>query len=153
MDELPPGKYCMTCALNSYSLDSGDDYFRKLIFFGRFLDGLGQSANKQGSCLGIVAPKYFMSWRGLVPTWIGRRSRLTAGFDFEPVSGTIQISSSLVDLNRAKYFVAVPALSPELEQNSVTKWTTSLVPDADRKVQGGCDLLDEAVQRQLLSLR
>jgi len=150
--ELPAGQYCTSCALNSFSLDSGDPEFRRLVFFGRFVDANGQSANSQGSCLSIVAPKYFMSWRGLIPTFISRNSRFIAGFDFDRISGTIQIASSLVDLNRAKYFVAVPGLSPELEQNSITKWTTSLVPGAGRQIQGGCDLLDEAVQRQLMTL-
>jgi len=95
--------------------------------------------------------------------------RLVAGFDFfNKKYATIEVNTSFVDLAKAKYFVAVPGLtsSPtsfgDLGKKSPTMsglkrslfrpwWVTNLVPDTDRQAKEGCDLIDEAVQRQLLS--
>ena len=135
--------------------------------FGRFVDSTAQSANTARSCLGLVAtPKDINDGisRVFIPAYIQRSNKvLLAGFDFDKRYATLNASTSSVNLNRAKYFIAVPAVKPNddnltdmsrrnlgvTNDTLLKSWITSLVPDIN-KPENGCALLDEAVQRHFL---
>ena len=154
---LAPGTYCASCDLSDFG-----NFFdttistQRLLLFWRFLDANGQLANKQYNCFGsaatLVLPQIFVGKRPNTPT-----TGFIAGFDLRSTSATIEINSSLVDLSKATIFVAVPGwASPNESWNmnnsfSTNQWITSLVPDTDNPVKGGCQLLDRAAEHQLLT--
>jgi hypothetical protein len=153
---LAPGNYCASCDLNNFSnfrLTSIPT--KRLILFWRFIDNNGQLANKQVACLGSPATQVLQQIFISKPE--ARPSGFVAGFDLRSGDATIEINSSFVDLSKAKYFVAVAGLSMPSDSwgdgNSFAnnRWLTSLVPDSENPAKGGCQLLDQAAQLQLIT--
>jgi hypothetical protein len=164
---LPPGDYCASCRLNELRYGAVS-----LVMLGRFVDSTTQSANRSVNCIGFIATPDSQQQRGiLLQAYIKRATQIVlipdvpdkkvfyAWFNFDKQDAIIKVSTSLVDLNKAKYFIAVSAIKPDGSASSDTggitnytalkNWINSIVPDVT-KPANGCDLLDEAVQRHFL---
>lgn len=170
---LPPGNYCESCRLDIFN-PRNDRNARAIVLLGRFIDAAGQSANIRDNCLASVVTANPNS-RGPDPRRSGYYTyeplpiemfvaRVTprygegilAALDFGSRRAFVEINSADVDLSRAQHFVAVPALveinSDQWNDPNRRVWINDLVPDRGLSPQKGCtQLLDEAVQRQMLT--
>jgi hypothetical protein len=166
---LQPGIYCRSCRLSELQwednsplagiLQSADVFSPRLVIYGRFIDSGGQSANANGPCLvNLVKPDRGQASDiagGFVQTFIKKYVRadniMLAGFDLQPKYGITTIDTSLVDLSRAKHFVAVAGFSHTSGFDEIGDPTVAnLVPDRGEQANG-CALLDEAVNMYMLS--
>jgi uncharacterized protein YecT (DUF1311 family) len=146
--QLPPGTYCASCDLADFSFPPVMAGMRQggLLVFGRFVDAIGQSANVGDPC---ITPSFNSGVNSFFESGSSdpAKRRLIAAIDFVTQRLTLSVKTSSVNLEKVKYFVAVPAL----QDGNETSWVTNLVPEMGEKAKGGCELLDEAVQTQLLT--
>lgn len=161
---LAPGAYCSSC------LDITNNNMKGTVTFivtGRFVDATGMSVMLGGQeCIVKRVPMNgpFINWYiGIheeepVNQW--RRDNTKPNWSFHgaleilPREGVLVVPTSLVDLSRVKYFVAVGGFSTSIcpwdaPPNSYSMFT-NIVPDVASQSQDGCVLLDEAIQHQLM---
>jgi hypothetical protein len=154
---LAPGDYCANCGEFRDASEQG------LILFGRVIDAEGQSALAEQNCLKIDA--YSSSNEmGRVQIKLGSfanptntKKLMAIGLNLERGESIVEIDTRVINLSKAKYFVAVSGLTPlypfGLGGNSQGGVVVNLVPNGGANSQDGCSLLDEAIQHQVLSLR
>lgn len=163
---LERGDYCASCLLKKF-----DDSINGMtyVIFGRFIDAFGRSA-MAGNAQNCVTKFGILEERGKLGEYVAIQTNIIAAatpgyggpllgaLDLDTRHVTIQIGTSSVKLEKANYFVAIPALVRrggyifgESSAISGQLWLTDLVPSSDHQRQDGCILLDEAIERQLLT--
>ncbi|GEM_PF-5872928 len=149
---LAPGVYCASCDLENFgNVRNTHTSGKRVVFFWRFIDSAGLLANRQGNCFASLPKEIYpiVSPQSFVDRPDGDFTHFIAGFDLRRGRAVIEINSALVDLARAKSFVAVVGLAMPNDPNN--RWVTSLVPDIDNPSKGGCQLLDQATRLFMLT--
>ena len=153
--QLEPGEYCTKCRLEDFSSGEFDTSAKNILIFGRFTDESGQVAGNRcvTAKLDRIEAQVFFGRGSLTIEPNDERTETKTvffgGIDFREGQANLKVASNDVDLNRAKYFVAVAALAAE--SNGGEHPVTNLVPDSGEPEQGGCEMLDEATQLFILS--
>jgi hypothetical protein len=155
---LPIANYCDTCQLRTVSQPN-----QRLIVFQRFVDEAGHSAFRGGigDCDGsftfsVEALTNRFDPRHNVNSLVARSAdgHLIVVIDMVPRRVIAEVDSSGVELAKAKYLIAIPALSPDIAPHVApyaytgNQATTNIVPEAG-EAQNGCALLDDAVLTSL----
>jgi hypothetical protein len=140
---LEEGDYCDRC--NEVNIEG--------MLFGRFIDQVGANATRATECLALETGK----WTGTSGYRLFERTRIGGGglrieINADEVSEfAVSIDPSNVDVDRAAYFVGAIGLPMRTKRENGKLITRSLA-NPDDNPQDACQLVDEAVQRQMVTL-